>query len=274
VPSPSSVHEQLTDILVRVVNCPADAVVPTAVLAELGTDSLTIVEVGEELGRRFGVRLSDTAIDSLTTVQDAIDAVIAQTAADRATRPATAAQPTQPTQSPAPIMRVDPEVRKRRLGGFAATFIFFGLIIGGVLGLGGAALVSATGIGDVNLPPIGATPTPSRTAEPVEETTPAPTGPTEDPKPTITTSSERVSPGQRFLLSGAFPGSSDGQSLQVEVKDEGSGASWDDFPIQTTVRDGGIFRTELYTSRTGERQFRVTNKATGESTPSIKITIG
>ena len=92
--------------------------------------------------------------------------------------------------------------------------------------------------------------------------------------PQITTSSERVSPGERFLLSGAFPGSSDGQDLQVEVKDGGSGAGWDDFPIQTKVRDGGIFRTELYTSRTGERQFRVTNKATGESTPSITVTIG
>jgi acyl carrier protein len=255
VPSPSSVHEQLTDILVRVVNCPADAVVPTAVLAELGTDSLTIVEVGEELGRRFGVRLSDAAID----------AVIAQAAADR---PA----PPRPT-APAPIATAPPAVRKRRVGGFVATFVFFGLLIGGVLGLGGAALVSATGISDVNLPPIGATPTPTPTPDAVEETTPPPASPTEDPKPTITTSSERVSPGERFLLSGAFPGSTDGQDLQVEVKD-GPSASWDVFPIQTKVRDGGIFRTELYTSRTGVREFRVTNKATGESTPSIKVEIG
>lgn len=267
MPSPSSVHEQLTDILVRVVNCPADAVVPTAVLAELGTDSLTIVEVGEELGRRFGVRLSDAAIDSMTTVQDAIDAVLAQSAADR---PAPAPAP---SATPAPIVTAAPAVRKRRLGSFAATFIFFGLIIGGVLGLGGAALVSASGIADVDLPPIGAKPTPTPTPEAVEETTPAPASPTEDPKPTITTSSERVSPGERFLLSGAFPGSTDGQDLQVEVKDGGSG-SWDVFPIQTKVRDGGIFRTELYTSRTGVREFRVINKASGEKTPSIKVEIG
>ncbi|MFC5679180.1 acyl carrier protein [Aeromicrobium endophyticum] len=267
MPSPSSVHEQLTDILVRVVSCPADAVVPTAILAELGTDSLTIVEVGEELGRRFGVRLSDAAIDSMTTVQDAIDAVIAQSAADR---PAPAPAP---SAKPAPIVTAAPEVRKRRLGSFAATFIFFGLIIGGVLGLGGAALVSASGIADVDLPPIGASPTPTPTPEAVEETTPAPASPTEDPKPTITTSSERVSPGERFLLSGAFPGSTDGQDLQVEVKDGGSG-SWDVFPIQTKVRDGGIFRTELYTSRTGVREFRVVNKASGQKTPSIKVEIG
>ena len=279
MPSSSSVREQLTDILVRVVSCPADAVVPTAVLAELGTDSLTIVEVGEELGRRFGVRLSDAAIDSMVTVQDAIDAVLAETrrrAEESASAPAAAAvAASRPAASASPAARpAAPDVRRRRKSSFAAIFVFFGLVIGGVLGLGGAALVSATGIGDVDLPSIGATPTtPTPTAEPTEETTPAPTSPTEDPKPTINTSSERVSPGERFLLSGAFPGSPDGQPLQVEVKD-GPGAGWDDFPIQTTVRDGGIFRTELYTSRTGERQFRVTNTTTGESTPTIKVTIG
>lgn len=263
MPSPSSVHEQLTDILVRVVDCRADAVVPNAVLADLGTDSLTIVEVGEELGRRFGVRLSDAAIDSMTTVQDAIDAVAG------ADRPANV----QVTLShPAPTRR--PADAKRHMGGFIVTFVFFGLVIGGVLGLGGAALVSATGIGDVDLPSIGATPTPTPTPTATDETSAEPPAPTDSPDPTINTSSERVSPGERFLLSGAFPGSSDGQDLQVEVKDGGSGSSWDDFPIQTKVRDGGIFRTELYTSRTGEREFRVTNKATGVSTPSIKVTIG
>ena len=69
-------HEQLTDILVQVVHCSPDDVVPAAVLQDLGTDSLTIVEVGEELGRRFDVYLSDDTIDALRTVQDAIDAVV------------------------------------------------------------------------------------------------------------------------------------------------------------------------------------------------------
>lgn len=60
----------------RVVDCAADSVRPEARLQELGTDSLTIVEVGEELGRRFGVYLSDDTIDSMATVQDAVDAVV------------------------------------------------------------------------------------------------------------------------------------------------------------------------------------------------------
>lgn len=76
MPSAAAVHDQLTDILVRVMGCPAEAVVPSASLTTLGTDSLLVIEVGEELGRRFGVRLSDDDINALRTVQDAIDVVI------------------------------------------------------------------------------------------------------------------------------------------------------------------------------------------------------
>lgn len=281
MPSPSSVHEQLTDILVRLVGCPAGSVVPTADLKALGVDSLTILEVGEELGRRFGIHLSDATIDSMKTVQDAIDAVVKHdgTAAAVATprtkaagaASAPSAQPAAPTR-PRPRDPEDDAARRRGARTFAITFIFLGLVIGGALGLGGAALVSATGISDVNLPPI----TPVTTPTPVEKTTPEPTPqPSTAPaevKPTINTSSEKVSPGERFYLSGAFPDSPEGQDVQVEVRDPGG--SWDDFPIQTKTRDGGIFRTELYTSRTGAREFRVTNKATGVSTPKVKVEIG
>ncbi|MRJ77947.1 acyl carrier protein [Aeromicrobium sp. SMF47] len=76
MPSSSAVQDQLTDILVGAVGCHARDVRPGAVLADLGTDSLTLVEVGEELGRRFDVYLSDDTIDSMVTVQDAIDAVV------------------------------------------------------------------------------------------------------------------------------------------------------------------------------------------------------
>lgn len=267
MPSPSSVHEQLTDILVRVVGCPADAIVPSAVLEELGTDSLTIVEVGEELGRRFGVRLSDQAIDALVTVQDAVDAVIGHDGI---------AAPAAPRTTTNEVKRVKndvPTVKRRRVSTFGATFIFLGIVIGGVLGLGGAALVSATGISEVNLPPIVPPTTPAPVVETEDEPTPEPTTPADQLEPTINTSDEKVSPGERFYLSGAFPASPVGQNLQVEVKD-GAGSAWDQFPIQTDTRDGGIFRTELYTSRTGVREFRVTNTVTNVSTPSIKVEIG
>ena len=129
VPSSSAVQEQLTDILVRIVGCPADSVVPGADLKSLGVDSLTIVELGEELGRRFGIYLSDDTIDSLRTVQDAIDAVVnheVTTAA--AARPAkarpTLPRPTLPRPTPSavpssggPAVRTPPRRALARQGG-------------------------------------------------------------------------------------------------------------------------------------------------------------
>jgi len=163
-------------------------------------------------------------------------------------------------------------VSRARIAGFAATFIFLGLVVGGVLGLGGAALVGATGISKVDLPPLVAPTTPAPVVESDDAPAPQPTQTADPVEPTINTSSDDVSPGERFLLSGAFPTSAVGENLQVEVKE--GGGSWDDFPIQTQTRDGGIFRTELYTSRTGEREFRVKNTVTGETTPSVKVEIG
>ncbi|WP_456697593.1 phosphopantetheine-binding protein [Aeromicrobium sp. P5_D10] len=275
MPSSSSVREQLTDILVRVVNCRADAVTPNASLKELGTDSLTIVEVGEELGRRFNVYLSDETIDSLRTVQDAIDAVVNHDGAKAVPGPKAAA-PTSPKPPNQQVLRtMSPEqVNRRRLraGGFVAKFAFIGIVIGALVAFGGAALVSATGLKSVDLPPISA-PTPAPTTPSASPTpTPEPTSDTQVPLPSIEASDNQVSPGQRFILSGTFPLSSPGEKLQVEVRESGSG--WDDFPIETTTREGGAFKTELYTSRTGQREFRVTNKTTNKSTPVVKVTIG
>ncbi|MCW2768724.1 MAG: hypothetical protein JWR27_157 [Aeromicrobium sp.] len=277
MPSPTVVHEQLTDILVRVVACPAEAVVPGATLKELGTDSLTIVEVGEELGRRFDIRLSDETIDALVTVKDAIDAVVRH---DGPKQPRTPSVPrvadipaaATATDRARTVHPEDHHERRRRATGFFVWFAIVGGVIGVVLGVAGAALVSVSGISAADLPPVSATPTPT----PTETTTKAPTAkpaPTAgEPEPSITASSTQISPGQKFTLEGAFPGSETGEKLQVEVKDEG--AAWDEFPIQPVTRDGGTFKTELYTSRTGAREFRVTNTETGKSTPAVKVEIG
>lgn len=278
MPSSSAVHEQLTDILVRVVGCPADAVTPDATLKDLGTDSLTVVEVGEELGRRFDLYLSDDTIDSMVTIQDAIDAVVRH---DGSQPPSGA--PSVPKLAPAPpaptteVRDVAPDEAPERRGNtawFATRFALAGLVVGAVLGLGGAALVSASGIGSVDLPPIAAPTTPEPTATSTPTPDPTPTTETGEPPPTIDASSTSVSPGERFILSGAFPTSDEGEKLQIEVRDVGEGQEWDDFPIETTTRDGGTFKTELYTSRTGEREFRIKNTATGKTTPSVKVAIG
>jgi acyl carrier protein len=273
VPSPSSVHEQLTDILVRVVGCPADAVVPEASLKELGTDSLTIVEMAEELGRRFDVYLSDDTVDALVTVQHAIDAVVRH---DGSTPPARSGRVPTTLESPAPPVRDWEHVRRRRLTErMIFWFVVVGVILGAALGFGGSALIKATGIGSVDLAPIS-NPTTAPSTTPTETPTPEPTETTttesNEPEPTIQASKSQVSPGERFVIEGKFPVAGEGAELQVQVKDEGS--DWDDFPIETTTKSGGRFKTELYTSRTGDRQFRLLNKKTDEATPAVTVEIG
>lgn len=277
VPTPSAVQEQLTDILVRVVACPAEAVVPEASLKDdLGVDSLTVVELGEELGRRFGVYLSDDTIDGLVTVQDAVRAVVRH---DGSTQPAALSRPpaqfVAPTTEPAPVRRVPPEVLAKRRGRARNAAILLGMVgasLGAILGLGGAALVSASGIGNVNLPPL-TTPT---TAETTATATPTPsvtkTSKDSVPQPTLSVSSTKVAPGERFTLEGAFPALAEGATLQVQVKD--AGAAWDDFPIETKTRAGGKYRTEIYTSRTGSRQFRMLHRASTTSSPPVTVEIG
>lgn len=147
-------------------------------------------------------------------------------------------------------------------------------IIGAAIGiLGGMALAGVfalTGITSANLPPLPsqeppAAPTPIATASP----TPSPTS--SEPQPTLTSKKERVEPGERFDLTGTIPGVKEGTTLQVQVKDDGP---WNDFPVNPTMRANGAFATEVYTTRTGTRSFRILDKASGKATPELKMTIG
>lgn len=148
-------------------------------------------------------------------------------------------------------------------------------IIGAAVGIFGgmifAGLLSVSGLTSANLPPLPTheglnTPTPIATA------TPTPTPTSKEPQPTLTTSSSRVPPGQRFDLTGQIPGLKAGASLQVQVKDGKN--PWMDFPVTATVREGGKFATEIYTTRTGTRTFRLIEKSSGKSTPNLKVKIG
>ena len=77
MPTAPEVRIELADILAKVQGCSPDAVQDERKLKEdLGVDSITIVEMGEELGRRFNLYLSDDAIDGMVTVKDAINAVV------------------------------------------------------------------------------------------------------------------------------------------------------------------------------------------------------
>lgn len=268
VPTPADVRAALSDILVAVVACPPESVVDDAVLSDLGVDSLAAVEVADELGRRFGVWLPDDDVDRISTVADAVSCVLALAEAPGDGRVATTlAAPAPPPGRSGVVHRADAFWR------LALWFVVAGLVVGGLGGFGIATVVRATGMGNVELPPIvsptSASPTPSATPTP---TTPTPTQTTSGPEATFTVESPQVSPGQRFSISGRLPDVGDDVVLQVQVRDPGG--EWDDFPVSVRTMDGGRFETTIYTSRTGEREFRVIDDASGEESPSAKVTIG
>jgi len=167
---------------------------------------------------------------------------------------------------------VDLEQVKRPAIRVASWMAVIGAALGIALGLVGATVFTATGITGADLPPLSASATPSPTptetkkAEPEKKTTP------EKPKPELTAEHPQVAPGQRFRLSGRMPGHPEGTTLQVQVK-EGDGP-WEDFPVTTPVGPDGAFETVVYTTRTGERKFRLAETASGDETPEVTVKIG
>lgn len=167
--------------------------------------------------------------------------------------------------------RSDPRHPAARAFGWLA---LIGVALGVGIGLFSAGALTATGVTSADLPPLAA-PTTAPTTKPTPTAAPTTEAPSQDqgPKPKLEpVPGDRVAPGERFAIKGILPTADKGTVLQVEVKD-GDGP-WDDFPVTVTATDGGRFETKIYTSRTGERKFRVTDKGSGDSTPDINVTIG
>lgn len=283
MPSSATVHDQLVRIIVQVVGCEPTEVVQSARLKEdLGVDSLSVIEVAEKLGETFGVYIPDEDVNTMRTVQDGINAVVrhdpsrkgpanlATGAEARSRSITTSATPVRSSHSLAPT-----EVTRRKgiAKRLAWAFAGVGLALGLVLGLGGTALIDASGMKNV-APPATATPTPTATKSPTPTPSPAPTATAsaEFAPPSLSAAKTAISPGEKLRLTGAFPELGKGATIQVQVKDAGSG--WDDFPVATRTRADGEFTTVIFTTRTGERQFRLLAKATNTATPAVTITIG
>jgi acyl carrier protein len=277
VPNSADVRAELTDILVQVVGCPPDDVVDQALLKDLGVDSLAMVEMADELGRRFDRYLSDDTVNGLRTVADAVAAVVRHDGSSsvRTTtyHPAPSTPP--PSGQTPPDGHLDPDERREALQRLGWRFAVIGVVVGVVLGLFGTVIVAATGLRESTLPPLSVpttpaptTPTPTATATP----TPSEEEETVDPDPTLTIADTEVGPGERFTLEGAFPSLGQGATLQVEVKDPGE--EWDEFPVTTRTKAEGRYRTQIYTSRTGEREFRMAHTDSDLTTPSVSVRIG
>ncbi|MBC9225565.1 hypothetical protein GL325_04440 [Aeromicrobium sp. 636] len=166
-----------------------------------------------------------------------------------------------------------PDLRHRAARAFG-WLALIGVALGIGFGLFSAGALTATGVTSADLPPLAApTSEPETTATPEPEPTPEEPQEDDTPKPRLNrVPGDRVAPGERFAIVGVLPSVDAGTVLQIQVKD-GDGP-WDDFPVTVTARDGGSFETKIYTSRTGERKFRVIDKASGDNTPDIPVTIG
>lgn len=286
--SDGEVRASVADLVVQLTGTDESQIQPTSRLKDLGIDSLLAVELADELGRRYGLYLSDQAVDSMRTVEDAVRAVVHH---DGATAPTWAQTPdagpvvldatAAGDSSDADLSEHDVPLDRSRLTSGAITTALTMIVIGGLvgvaLGFGASTVLASSGLGDTELPPISSSPTTDDEGETETSATPTPTRTVEPsetavPEPSLTASSATVPPGTRFTLTGAIPALGPGAQLQVQVKDAGS--DWDDFPVTLTTGADGGFSAEVYTSRTGAREWRLVNVESGQATPAVTVTIG
>lgn len=268
MPTQNEVSAELRDVVVQVVGCDPDAVVPTARLEDLGVDSLALVEVAEGVRLRLGRTIDDRTLDGVRTVQDLQDAALGETTDES---PAALVPPLlDPALPPDEVER-----RKRKAVSYAAGFVGVGLVVGVVGGFGLAAVGKMMGLGTQEVPRAATTPTPTATtpAPSPTPTTPSASASPEEPEAELSITPTTVSAGERMTLSGRLPSADPNAVLQVQTKD-GDGA-WTDFPVTVQVSDEqGSFTTQIYTTRTGERQIRLLDRDSRTSTPPATVTVG
>ncbi|MFT4298615.1 MAG: acyl carrier protein [Aeromicrobium sp.] len=276
------VKADVIDLITRLTGSDPAAIEPDSSLRDLGVDSLMAVELAEELGRRHQVYISDGAVDGLRTVQDAVEAI---TRHDGATAPrwtrklALVSDEVDDGLVDDRAPHDEPIDREKFTSGALLTTItmtVFGVIVGGALGFAAATALDAAGLGAADLPPLASET--NAVPEPTDDSSASPEPSASDetddgsPEPTLTASSEDVQLGDPFVLSGALPSVGEGAELRVQFKVEDG--KWTDFAVTTTTGPGGTFTAEVQTSRTGPRQWRLTNADSGRVTPTVTVTIG
>lgn len=279
----ADLHADVVDVIVRVTGCAPDDVVAHIALRDLGVDSLALVEIADELGRRIGGWLPDDVLLGVRSVGD-----LERAARDNrdTPRPAWARQaelvasdynPNSRRATVRPVAGAGPASIPASPTAARRMAIVMGLI-GALIGIGAGTLAlmgtNAIGLSDFRMPPL-AQPTVSLAPEEPTQTQGGGEGgevtPQNTDEPTLTASSDQVSPGERFTLSGQFPGLSAGEVLQVQRRTPES--DWEDFPVTPTTRDQGTFSTEIYDAQSGDYKFRLRHIGSGTSTPEVVVSI-
>jgi acyl carrier protein len=262
VSSPAEIRDQLAEVLHDVVGVDRSRIRDTASLEEVGVDSLARVEIADGLERRFSIKTPEIDVAEWRTVGDVVRTVSRQVALrEHASLIPTPPSLTDPDQSTA----------------FKQVALFFA-VLGAAVGIG-FGVVAAMMLASIGLPG-GSMPERQPVHVPIQASDNADDGgpgakptvaPTSTPKAQLRASPLRVAPGQRFTLAGQLPKAQPGEKLQIQYR-VGT-ESWQDFPVTVTAGQGGVFSTQLYTSRAGVLTFQVTSPS-GGNTPDVGITIG
>lgn len=258
--SPAEIRDQLAEVLHDVVGVDRTKVRDTASLEDVGVDSLARVEIADGLERRFSIKTPEIDVAEWRTVGDVVRTVSRQVAL----REHASVIPTPPSLT-------DPD-QSTAFKQVALFFAVLGAAVGLGLGVVVAVMLASIGLDGGSMPERPAIHIPIQASDNADDGGPAakPT-PTSAPKAELRASPLQVAPGQRFTLAGQLPKAQPGEKLQIQYR-VGT-ETWQDFPVTVTAGQGGVFSTQLYTSRAGVLKFQVTSPS-GENTPGVDITIG
>lgn len=328
MPTPDEIRAELTDVLGLVAAVEPAAVRDTALLKNLGIDSVAIVELAEGVATRFDIELDDDSVNEWRTVGDVVRTVNRKSMPAPVVKPplqrsddlASMPPPTPKgsakpaTEAAAPVAAasevatgvaasdvaetevvephtVEPEqpgrperpmpewVTPERMGLFKKLALLVALVgagLGVILGVAGAALlagiVDGGSLPPVN-PPSGPTTVASDATDPYGAGTSdgAATSRPDADTASLTATPGIVSAGDRFRLSGRLPNATPGETLTIEWRE--AGATWAPFPVTATARDDGTFETQVYIGSPGEREFRVSSRGAGGTTPPTMVRI-
>lgn len=260
--SPAEIRDQLAEVLHEVVGVDRTQVRDTASLDEVGVDSLARVEIADGLERRFSIRTPEIDVAEWRTVGDVVRTVSRQVALRE-----------HASLIPTPPSLTDPD-QSTAFKQVALFFAVLGAAVGLGLGVVVAVMLASIGLGTGSMPEHEPIHVPIQASDNADNGGPVakPTAePTRTPRAQLRASPLRVAPGQRFTLAGQLPQAQPGEKLQIQYR-VGTEA-WQDFPVTVTAGDGGVFSTQLYTSRAGVLKFQVTSPS-GANTPDVDITIG
>lgn len=273
------VHRALIDVVVRVTGCDRDAVLPEATLGDLGIDSLALVEIADEIGRRTASYLPDRELIGLGTI-GALERTVTDhlgTPAPPWVRQATRVQAVWlPDAGRTVLQRIEgtgkPPTSFTAGRQLALVMVVIGAVLGAGLGLAGLGSAHVLGLPGFTMPALVVTktltPTPSASAT-ATTSTPSPTATSEVGEARLRASATALAAGEQLRLVGAIPQAGAGAVLQVQRR--GAGSPWDDFPVTAPTRAGGGFQTVIFQERTGSYQFRLRDTETGATTPEVTV---